>query len=419
MFEDKVYSKLRKKVDTDRVVIRKYKNFTEGRFFFLRSADKTCYIKNRLGYMQPYFLELLGLVNFEKTNYVSEKSFYTYGIIVSIGKNRITKDSVYLMNNIDESNSVLVKLNLQYLECYSLFPGQIVAVKGKNVAGNEIFIEDIECMPVLDINYSDKKCFEHIYRSKPLEIITASGPFSEDGISFAALETLLEENPDLFILHGPFFPPSERYGMLNPFEAFKSQVLDRIQGWVRGSTSRKAILVPSMDDITSMKLLPQVFDFFGHIDDRVVLFSNPSMFFVNEFLFATSSTDLLLPLIGEECFLNEKKTDTSSNASFLFGGDRIERICCHLVFQKSFLPTFPPLYPVSLSNPKAFDIDISPDFFIVSSKVRNFKKDIASTIIINHGSQGKVLNKVYSKTVIGLGEPRAVTTFHKFVTEKI
>lgn len=413
--EEKIYRKLRRWTEETRSTLRRYRTHGRASLFFLRPDEKTHYVQHRLREMQPRFLELLGLREFKSTSHVSDEPFYTYGMIVNISKSRLCKDTVYIMNSIDSSNSVLVRLNLEYLQGYSVYPGQVIAVKGRNSAGNELVVEEIECMPLLDINNTDSSCFRHIYTRRPLEIITASGPFSDGEQGFSALEKLLGKAPDVLILHGPFVLSGTDADERDSVAVLRQVVLPRIEAWLRRSAASRAILVPSLDDAVSLKLQPQIPYTLDCVDSSRALFlSSPSMFFINELLFATSSADLLLPLISEECFLQSQNA-VSRSTELLFAGDRIDRICRHLVFQRTLLPVFPAMYPVSLADPSVFDMDISPDILVVSSKVRSFVKEIMPTTVVNHGVQHKVENKVYARILVQEGH---TATLHRLCNDE-
>lgn len=416
--EERIYRKLRRCTEETRSTLRRYRTHERASLFFLRPDEKTRYVQHRLQEMQPRFLELLGLRAFESASHVSNEPFYTYGMVVNISGSRLCKDTVYIMNCIDISNSVLVRLNLEYLQGYSVYPGQVVAVKGRNSAGNELVVEEIECMSLLDINNTDSSSFSHIYARKPLEIITASGPFSDTKQSFTALETLLGKASDILILHGPFALSGTDAGGRDPVAVLQQEVLSRIEAWLRRSATSRAILVPSLDDAVSLRLLPQIPYTFDCIDSNRILFlSNPSMFFINELLFATSSTDLLLSLISEECFCTSQNA-VSRSTELLFAGDRIDRICRHLVFQRTFLPVFPAMHPVSLADPTVFDMEITPDIFVISSKVRSFVKEITPTTVVNHGVQHKVENKVYARILVGGSRMRHTATLHRLSNDE-
>ena len=417
-FEQKVYNTLRKSHPTERLVVRRHKVAEKGHFFFLKGTERACYVQDRLRKMQPHFLEFLGIERFEDLNHVSEEPFCTYGAVINITSARMSPEAIHLVNSIDGSNSVPVRLNLAYVANYSLFPGQLVAIRGRNVSGDEIVAEEIGYTPSLDVNNTECTDFSHLYSRKPLEIITASGPFSENNVEFGSMERLLEQSPDMFILHGPFFAPCGGFDERDPFEVFRGELLSRLVGWLRKTTTSRVVIVPHLEDIIAMRLIPQLPFTFDDFDGRILYLSNPSMFFVNEFLFATSSSDLLLPLISEECFLAREGQPASSSGGTIFSCDRVERMCYHLVFQKTFFPVFPAAFPVSFQDLRIVDVDIAPDFLVFSSKVWCFKKEVGPTTIINHGCQTKVENKCYSKITIGPRGTRHNVEFCEFAARQ-
>jgi DNA polymerase alpha subunit B len=363
--------------------------------------DKYEHIKHRLKYMKPFFLELLGLIDFKPVNYQSDITFASYGIITNLTGNKLTGDSIYLTSNIDESNNTAVRLNLDHLARCSLFPGQIISVEGKNTNGNEIVVEKIHCMPLLDINAisnNEIEKYAHAYEKSPLEIICVSGPyFSEDSDAFC---TFFGNDPDILIMFGPFV---DKPVSSSPREIFKDKILPKIEKWLSRSMTSKVILVPSTDDIITLGLYPQPpFDFIRE-NDRLILLSNPSLFYINEFLFGISSLDILLTVGSEEWYFDKKgipEDDEDVCSTILFQGDRTSRLCHHIVFQRNFVSTFPMKHPISYSSPKDFDIDISPDFLILSSRLKHFSRVIGPTNVITLGIQPRIENKTMAKILI-------------------
>ncbi|KAF7679654.1 DNA polymerase alpha subunit B [Astathelohania contejeani] len=397
--EEKILNKLNKNFLLERVKIRPVKQYTRDKLFFIKKYEKQDYIQHRLTKMQPFFLELLEISEFKSVNHTSQTHFYTFGMIVSPNGSKITEDNVYLASNIDGSNEVPVKLNLKYLKKYSLFPGEIVAILGKNTNGNEIYVEEIHCMPILDINPiydAEKKRNEKIYQT-PLEIICCSGPYLVNDTN--SLSIILLKNPDLFILHGPFITtPSSS---MAPMEYFKSEIIDKLEAWLRQSLYSKIILIPTIDDILTLGIYPQFPINLKGINDRIIIMSNPCQFYVNEFLFGSSTLDILLSLTSEECFYNGEHGINDQCSDLLFSDDRPARMAYHVVFQKSFLPVFPCKDSVNLGASDILDMDVTPDFLILSSKIRHFSKNIGPSVVINTGIQSKPENKRYGKIVIG------------------
>ncbi|EJW02954.1 hypothetical protein EDEG_02660 [Edhazardia aedis USNM 41457] len=158
------------------------------------------------------------------------------------------------------------------------------------------------------------------------------------------------------------------------------------------------IIVPSIDDINTLGFYPQEPHQFNLDNDRIRFISNPSMFYINDMLFAVSTFDNLLnlgtsELQGENLEIQPHIEDQCSE--LLFERDRIQRFCLHLVHQKSFLPVFPVKDPVIFEDCKAFDMNISPDFYVTSSKFKEFERSAALTHVINLGSQSLIFSKKY------------------------
>ncbi|EJW02953.1 hypothetical protein EDEG_02659 [Edhazardia aedis USNM 41457] len=182
--EETIFKKLNKPKISDRVEIRNLVGTKNKNLFFVKQNEKYAYIKHRLESMRPYYLEILDLAEFKPINTISEKSFYTFGIITSIGEQKLAPNKVFITSNVDSSNDVLIRLDLQYLKRYSVFPGEIVAIYGKNIQGNEIIVEQIWSMSQLSFNSVDRNTVEkynRMYTKETFRINMISGPFSDDG----------------------------------------------------------------------------------------------------------------------------------------------------------------------------------------------------------------------------------------------
>ncbi|CAD25827.1 DNA POLYMERASE ALPHA SUBUNIT B [Encephalitozoon cuniculi GB-M1] len=357
--------------------------------FYLRKKDKYEYVRHRLISMKPYFLELLGIEDFKPVNNVSDSSFYTYGIITNPFGHKLDSESVFIASSIDGSNDVAVRLNLAHLQRYSVFPGQIVAVKGKNTDGGKMTVEALHCIPVVDINVA--KDGEEKKYMQPT-IVAFSGPYGP-GPEFDALDRVLAEDADVLILIGPFIGPRQYGATQSPDSMMKEVFIPRIRGWLDRNAGSKAVLVPSTNDMTCLNVFPQ--GPIGVNDERIVCTGNPCEFFVNEILVAISSLDTPLEISSEECF-HDSGMECSDDAcgKLLFGGDRLGRISYHLIFQRTFLPVFPSMNVVSYSVPESMSMDTAPDIYIVASKLKHFCRDVGPSIVVNIGLQAKETEKI-------------------------
>ncbi|ADM12428.1 DNA polymerase alpha-primase complex subunit B [Encephalitozoon intestinalis ATCC 50506] len=357
--------------------------------FYLKKGDKYEYVAYRLTSMKPYFLELLGIEDFSPVNSISSTSFYTYGIIMNPFGHKLDSQNTFIASNIDGSNDVVVKLNLSHLRRYSVFPGQIVAVKGKNITGGEITVETLHCIPVVDIN--EEKDGKEEKHNQP-SIVAFSGPYGFAS-EFDVLDRILMEEADVLILVGPFISSAHGSEDHSPASMMEKEFVPRIRRWLNERPGSKVVLVPSVNDITCLGVFPQ-----GPIDideERIVCTSNPCEFFLNEFLVCVSSLDTPLEISSEECFHDsglESEDDACGN--LLFGGDRLKRIAYHLIFQRTFLPVFPSRNVVSYSVPENMSMDTAPDIYIVVSRLKHFSRDVGPSVVVNLGLQTGKTEKV-------------------------
>lgn len=365
--------------------------------FYIKREDKYNYVRCRLNGMRPYFLELLGIEEFESINHVSDLSFYTYGIITSPEGCRLDPSSIFISSNIDDSNDVVVRLNVGHLQKYSVFPGQVVAVKGKSLTGNEILVEALHCMPVVDVNVADKYENERGHHG-PVDVLASSGPFdSESG--FGILDSVLKNDADVLVLTGPFVDDVGEASMLSPISVLRDVFVPRLEDWLQRHPQSKVVLVPSTRDLTCLNVFPQMPMDVGR--DRIYCVGNPGEFFINNCLVAVSSVDTPLELSSEECFYDSGVPDSrDACGELLFQGDRMSRISHHLIFQRTFLPVFPSADVVSYALPEGVSMDVAPDVYIVTSKLRHFSRDVGPSLVVNLGSQSRPENKVMCRMVI-------------------
>lgn len=355
--------------------------------FYVKKEDKYNYVEHRLLVMKPCFLELLGIEEFESVNCVSSSSFYTYGMIISADGCRLSPSNMCICSNIDDSNDVVVRLSVSHLQRYSVFPGQVVAVRGKNPTGTEIVVEILHCMPVLDVNtVNANKERQQVQPS----IIAVSGPYSEP--EFGTLDTILGNVADILILVGPFVTCVQHTTECSPMSTMKV-FMSKVTEWLEKNIQGKIVLVPSVSDLTCVNVFPQPPIDVEH--DRIYCVGNPGEFFLNGYLVAVSSLDVLLELSSEECFRDSGVPDKKDMCGeLLFRNDRTDRISYHLVFQKTFLPVFPSINTVSYSVPDAASMNVAPDICMTASKLRYFCREAGPSLVVNLGSQAKATNKV-------------------------
>ncbi|KAH9411430.1 DNA polymerase [Ordospora pajunii] len=352
--------------------------------FYIKRNEKYDYVKHRLECMRPYFLELLQIKQFESVNHISASSFCTYGMIVNPTGIKLDASNICVASNIDGSNDVVVRLNLEHLCRYSVFPGQIIAVKGKNIGGDEIIVERLDCVPVVDVNTADAGSLGNA--SNNPRIIAFQGPYyselSECGVD--VFERVLAMEADILILIGPFVKPLQELGGESPFGVLSDVFMPKVRRWLRQHLWRKVVLVPSIGDPTCLNVYPQ--EAIDTEEERMYCVSNPCEIFVNRCLVAISSLDMPLEICSEECFYNSGDADaTDVCGELLFKGDRMDRLAHHLVFQRSFVPVFPSRSAISYSSPEGLMMGMAPDVYLVVSRLKGFCRRAGPSLVVNLG----------------------------------
>jgi DNA polymerase alpha subunit B len=334
-------------------------NMEKASYFYVDAHQKPDYVAHRLNSMRQSFLDLLEIPEFSPVNFQSPQSFFTFGMITTLTGEKI-ENEVYLQNTTDKSN-IPIRLNLKGLEGYSLFKGQLVAVRGKNIKGNEIHVENIYYLPIIDINTSKK---DH------LSCVISKGPFSKE-----MLDKLVGLNPEVLILLGPFCGP----GLCPTFSTLEADLKECL----KQNMCTKVVIVPCLQDYNAIKVLPQLA--LKCSLDRVIAVPNPSHFYINNHYISVANFDSLHELSAEEYFKEYK-----SEEDIIFSGDRVSRLSHHLLFQKTFLPVFPSSFNVSYG--KCLDMNVCPDILLISSKMIQFSRVIGPSTILNCGvSNGKYI----------------------------
>lgn len=324
------------------------------RYFHLKPKDKYVYVSARLEHMKQPFLDLLGIKEFHPVDTRSQDSFYTYGIISSINGDKIANEC-YLFNTSDGSR-ISPRLDLDSLDGYSIFNGQVVAIKGTNVDGSLISVERLYGLPIINVNTAQR-----IQTS----VSVLKGPFSPGDVADMA-----DHECSCLILLGPFCSFDG-----HAFSYFE-QFVGCLEESIKTCAHLKVVLVPSADDYCSVSIFPQP----AHkiANDRIVALPNPSCFYINNHMVTISNFDGYADLCSEEVF--KKPTDSSG---FLLNADKTTRLSYHLVFQRSFVPVLSSKSGVAYGS--WLNMSIAPDLYIICSKASSFRREVGPTTVLNMG----------------------------------
>ncbi|KAI0916967.1 hypothetical protein AcW1_007714 [Taiwanofungus camphoratus] len=303
--------------------------------------------------------------------------------------------------------NVRVRQGKQGVGGVGLFPGAIVALRGKNGGGGWFLVTEILCLP--PSKAASQSHGKSEVDDSSFSMYIACGPFTPDNdVKYTRWQTLLSkikaDKPAVVLLIGPFVDsanPLIKNGEvdLTPTEMFREHFTEALSEFLSISPQSLVLIVPSVRDIISdhavfpqCELGPEFSD-----DPRIQLLPNPSRFSLNGISFGVSSMDVFFHLRKEEFFKRAQEVDSIvSDGDDVLNNDLMANTCRHLLRQRSFYPLFPA--PLDLSHEVNLDVthsdglnlcgsdsdkDSVPDVLVLPSRLKHFSKVVDSTVAIN------------------------------------
>uniref|UniRef100_A0A7N0ZY30 DNA polymerase alpha subunit B n=1 Tax=Kalanchoe fedtschenkoi TaxID=63787 RepID=A0A7N0ZY30_KALFE len=294
------------------------------RFMYERIEDRVNHLENRI-LKHAAVCHASGLYD-EPTDatIASQKSIMAVGMICCDGEGRLNEKSTLLQCSAEHSGGQRVRLDLQKLRQFSIFPGQVVGVEGNNPSGHcfvaSKIIDYIPCLKSSSVNFppAKKQDLDPEFAStdeeniSELSMIIAAGPFTTiDNLYFEPLSDLLayarRKLPQLLVLMGPFIDSEhseiQKCSIHKTFdEIFQLEILKKLQDYVEymGSSAR-VLLVPSTRDAHHDFVFPQPpFDVQLHdVTHQILSLTNPGTFNANEVNVGCCTVDILKHISAE------------------------------------------------------------------------------------------------------------------------
>ncbi|XP_074295902.1 uncharacterized protein LOC141623669 [Silene latifolia] len=400
------------------LLIRGSKPEPACRYMYDRTEDKFNFLETRIVKHASAFVDCGQYEGPVDPTVASQKSIFAVGMICCDGEGRLNEKSVLLQSSVEHSGGQRVRLELEKLSQYTIFPGQVIGIVGDNPSGHCLVaskVDDLIPFPAssdCDLHPVKRQAVDEdglpsLQSPAPseLSVIIAAGPFTTtDNLFFEPLSELLayasRKQPQLLILLGPFVDsehPEIRKATFNRSfdEVFHQEIITRLRDHVEymGSSTR-VLLVPSIRDANHDFVFPQPpFDIYPpELKDQISSLTNPGIFDADKVTIGCCSVDILKHLSGEEISRNPK--DGTSK-------DRLSRLGTHIIGQHSFYPLYPPAEGVPLDfsvAPEALNIPSTPQVLVVPSDLAPFVKvlslnneaqDAAKCLCVNPGRLAK------------------------------
>ncbi|CAE6448433.1 hypothetical protein ACGC1H_005537 [Rhizoctonia solani] len=338
---------------------------------------------------------------------VTQDEVVIVGRIVSDGDTKLGEGAIFLESSRMMGTGVRTALEFDAdikIRCAStrgtgstgigLFPGMIVALKGRNGSGDSFVVSEFLRMPPLlpslktDVDSS-------------LKAIIACGPYTFDSDldykPFAALiNAVLAERPQLLILIGPFVDSSHplvKAGQVDntPIDTFRLKISSPLVQLENEIPELLTVFVPSPRDLISshivfpqagLERIPQL-----GLPRRSQLVPNPSTFLVNGFRIGVTSIDVLFHIRKDEFFKHAPEVSDEPSAE---PADAMTMLCRQILEQQSFYPLFPVPKEVqedvnlSVTHSNLLKMDgFAPDLLVLPSRLKEFQKVVDSTTVVN------------------------------------
>ncbi|OAA74082.1 DNA polymerase alpha/primase associated subunit [Cordyceps fumosorosea ARSEF 2679] len=333
-----------------------------------------------------------------------------------------------------------VPLKMDAVKGWSVFPGQVVALRGTNATGAEFVVREVLEVPLLPNAASTGSALAaHEERMRPrdpdamsddydndeppppLHMIFAAGPYTaDDNLNFEPLHALCEqaadEHADVLVLTGPFLDVDHPLIAAGDFdlpeeaaaEADTATMVTLFRYLVAPAIARLAaarphvtvVVVPSVRDVLDKHVSwPQ--DAMPRpgtgLPKAARLVTNPMTLSANEVVMGVSAQDALWELRAEEL-----------SAAGAAGGDLLARLCRHMIEQRHYFPVHPPTDRARLPRTGTLDggvatgamldvsylklgemVNVRPDVMLTPSALPPFAKVVESVLVINPGYLSK------------------------------
>lgn len=333
--------------------------------------------------------------------------------VLCVGKlcgeqDKLDEQHMLFLEGVSPENDTVhrIKVDLLRLKSWSLFSGQVVAMRAVNPTGASLQATDLWTDASLSPASTDST---KVYEEGPVKVTVATGPFcTHSNLDYRPLDDLLDavdkSNPDVLVLMGPFVdsqhPVVAEGSLPQTYEDLWNQLVERIMDRVIahnrsvavGKTIQKVVLVPSLQDMHHPSVFPQFPLVVPELllkkpamrENRDLLMSmpNPCLLRINGVLFGFTTADPLRHM----CSALYSRRDTAQPHSLVL--EAAER----LIEQQSFMPISP--LPSHTEDSVGINLDSTqlqgtefgeetPQILVVPSVLKEFVDTVKGSIVVN------------------------------------
>ncbi|RVE55324.1 hypothetical protein evm_000222 [Chilo suppressalis] len=356
--------------------------YTKSMFGFELLHEKATTFDNHISYLSRCIMKKAGIQEVSSVKHKTQTEVAVAGRIECDADARLNPKCVMLQGTWDESLSQAVSVDLDNLKHYSLFPGQVVVMKGINPRGDKFITQEVFCDAALSIpdhRVDMMNCLEGT-----LSMLIVAGPYTtSDNLNYEPMKDLVTHitthKPHVVIMTGPFMDCEHSkvkdFTMAETFKSFFDKLVDSLGELNNSCPFTKIYIVSSLKDAFHVNIYPTPAYSSRRKHANVSFLPDPCTLNVSGIVVGVTSTDVLMHISQEEISLG-------------MGGDRMSRVASHLLQQQSYYP----LCVWGGSNAAPVDaalwaahaqLPTTPHLLVLPSNLRYFVKEVNGCVVVN------------------------------------
>ncbi|CAK1552252.1 unnamed protein product [Leptosia nina] len=354
--------------------------YTTAKFGFELLHEKASVFDGHIRYISQCIMKKNGFSESVSVTHKTQNEVYVSGRIDCDANARLNAKSVVLQGTWEHSLSTSVSVDLDNVKQYSLFPGQVVVMRGTNPRGDvfiaqEIFSDGSRSIP-------DRKADMMNTLKGDLSMVVAAGPYTtSNNLAYEPLKDFITyintHKPQVVIMTGPFLDADHTKvkdnSMAETFKSFFEKLTDSLAEIHTTSPYTKIYIVSSLKEAFHLNIYPTPPYSVRKKYANIHFLPDPCFININGVVVSVTSTDVLMHISQEEI-------------SFGSGGDKLSRLAGHVISQQCMYPLWPP--PLTHQVDAALwaahaQLPTTPHILVLPSNFRYFVKDINGCLVVN------------------------------------
>ncbi|KAG7298053.1 hypothetical protein JYU34_018823 [Plutella xylostella] len=353
--------------------------YSKAMFGFELLYEKATVYDNHIRYISQSILKKLGITETCSVRHKSQTEVTVAGRIECDADARLNPKSVVLQGTWDESLSQAVPVDLDNVQQYALFPGQVAVLRGVNPRGDRFQAREVLCdaaLPLADHRKDLTNTFIGL-----MSMIVVAGPYTtSDNLSYEPLKDLVTyigiHKPHIVIMTGPFMDSEhvkvKDNTLAETYKSFFEKLLDSLGEISNTSPHTKICIVSNQSDAFHVNIYPTPPYTTRKKHPNIQFLPDPCTLNINGIYVGVTSTDVLMQISKEEISLGT-------------GGDKLARLAGHVIGQQSYSPLWPPPgAPVDAALWAAHaQLPRTPHVLVLPSNFRYFVKEVSGCVVVN------------------------------------